>query len=168
MKAQMKKSPLEQAKADLAKAWDKHGKLAEAEGKNFGKVCYGWRTKLGDDIYALYKEIGIRPTQAGYWEDKYTVSIGLKKLHKEKRAHRSAPDSFEDIRARAIEMVNTGYKALLAKGKESPRALQAAHDWAHARLKGNVLEASRGDSLTAEQVNQSSSGGSTPTSPLRS
>lgn len=140
MKAQMKKSPLEQAKAEISRAWNQHGKVAETEGTSFGKICYEWKLKLGDEIFTLYKEIGIRPTQAEHWVGKYTRSIGLKELHKERRAHRTPPDSFEAIRKRAIEMVNAGYEVLLDEGKESPRALQAAKDWAHARLKGKVCE----------------------------
>lgn len=139
----MKKPSLKQAKDALQSAW---GNVA-AQGMEFGKVCYEWKTKLGNDrILPLYKKIGIAPNIAEWWVDKYSASIGIKKLHKERHPHRAETDSFEGIRARALKMLGMGYKALLEAEEDSPRDLQAAKDWAFARLKGKDLETNSPDS----------------------
>jgi len=107
----------------------------------FGKVCYEWKTKLGNDkILPLYRKLGIVPNIAEWWVEKYANSIGLRKLRKERHPHRAETDSFEGIRTRALKILSVGYKALLEKEEDSPRDLQAAKTWAFARLKGKDLE----------------------------
>jgi hypothetical protein len=135
----MKKPSLKQARQELQAAW---GNVA-AGGMEFGKVCYEWKTKLGNDkILPLYRKLGIVPNIAEWWVEKYANSIGLRKLRKERHPHRAETDSFEGIRTRALKILSVGYKALLEKEEDSPRDLQAAKTWAYARLKGKDLEAS--------------------------
>jgi len=133
----MKKPSLKQAREELQAAW---GNVA-AGGMEFGKVCYEWRTKLGNDkILPLYRKLGIVPNIAEWWVEKYANSIGLRKLRKERHPHRAETDSFEGIRTRALKILSVGYKTLLEKEEDSPRDLQAAKTWAFARLKGKDLE----------------------------
>jgi hypothetical protein len=135
----MKKPTLKQAKEALQVAW---GNVA-LQGMEFGKVCYEWKTKLGNDrILPLYRKLGIVPSIAEHYVEKYANSIGMRKLRNERHPHRAETDSFEGIRARALKILLAGYKILLEKEEDSPRDLQAAKDWAYARLKGKDLEAS--------------------------
>jgi len=132
------KPSLKQAKKTLQTAW---GNVA-AQGMAFGKVCFELKTKFGNDhVYDWYREIGIKTSEAEWWVERYATSIGFKKLRNERHPHRAETDSFEPIRLRALKMLGAGYKALLLEGKDSPRDLQAAKDWAYARLKGKDIEA---------------------------
>lgn len=133
----MKKPTLKQAEKALQVAW---GNVA-VQGMEFGKVCYEWKTELGNDcILPLYRKLGIVPNIAEWWVEKYANSIGLKKLRNERHPHRAPTDSFEGIRNRALQMLREGYAVMLGKDEESPRDLRAAKDWAFARLKGKDLE----------------------------
>jgi hypothetical protein len=122
-----------QAKVELQTAWNS-AQTAETSGIGFGKVVYEWNLKLGADLYPLYKELGIRPTDANWWMEKYKTSIGLKDLHKEKRPSRSSPNSFTDIQSAALRILGAGFTTLVAQESENTRLLQSAKDWAYARL----------------------------------
>jgi len=135
----MKKPTLKRAKKSLQTAW---GNVA-LRGMEFGKVCFELKKKFGnDDVFTLYKEIGITTSVAEHWVEKYATSIGFKKLRNERHSHRTETPAFEPIRERALKMLSAGYKVLLLEeGKDSPRELQAAKDWAFARIKGKVMDA---------------------------
>jgi hypothetical protein len=120
-----------QAKMELNQAWQQ-AKTAEISGLDFGKVCYEWSLELGE-LYPVYKELGIRPTDANWWMEKYKISIGLKNLHKEKRANRQSP-KFNEVQKSALRLVLEGYKVLAEQEPENQRLFQASKDWAHARL----------------------------------
>ena len=123
---------IEQAKTEISVAW-RATNAAETSGIAFGKTCYEWSLKL-EKIYPLYKELGIRPTDANWWVEKYKVSVGLKDLHKEKRPNRSSPITFEEIQHMALRILLTGFQTLAAREPYQLRALQSAKDWAHSRL----------------------------------
>jgi hypothetical protein len=120
------------AKAAIAQAWAQ-ANAAEVSGLAFGKVCYEWGQELGE-LYPLYKELGIRPTDANWWVEKYKTSIGLKDLHKEKRPNRSSPNTFDDIQHVALKLLGAGFKVLSEQEPEKQRVFQSAKDWAYARL----------------------------------
>lgn len=123
---------MNQAKVEISRAW-KTAYAAESGGLDFGKTCYEWGLRL-DKIYPLYKELGIRPTDANWWVEKYKSSIGLKDLHKEKRPNRSSPNSFGDIQRVSLRILLSGFQILSEQEPENLRLLQSAKDWAHARL----------------------------------
>jgi hypothetical protein len=124
---------LKKAKEELSQAWKKACD-AENEGLAFGKKCYDWSIKLGEQLYPVYKELGIRPTDANWWMEKYKTSAGLKDLHKEKRPNRSSPNTFSDIQSMALKLLGAGFSTLSKQEPEKLRLLQAAKDWAHSRL----------------------------------
>jgi hypothetical protein len=121
----------QQAKKELSQAWNKV--KDETEGLAFGEICYRWSVELGEGLYPLWKELGISPTVAHWWIDRYKHSKGLKDLHKEKRPNRSS-NTFDEIQQTALKLIIAGFKTLFKREPENQRLLQSAKDWAQCRL----------------------------------
>jgi hypothetical protein len=121
----------ELAKEEISQAWGKV-RITENAGLDFGKTCYEWGLRLGE-MYLLYKELGIRPTDANWWMDKYKTHVGLKDLHKEKRPNRSS-FRFPEIQQTAIELLKAGFAAMRERNPSKMRLFQSARDWGHALL----------------------------------
>jgi hypothetical protein len=151
----------QQALAEIKAAWQK----TEKYNLEFGKVCYEWRNKFkaqgfrkeGDGVCAILDKLRIPRSTAYFWMNKYEISIGLKPARPtkettevpsvwtradEKRANRSDPIAgMEGYKLLAKKMLETGYRALVAKKAADQSHLWAAKDWAQLRLDlGDALE----------------------------
>ena len=122
---------IQQARAELSQAWEKV--KDETEGLSFGETCCKWSEEIGESLYPLWKELGITPTVAHWWMERYKHSVGLKDLHKEKRPNRGST-TFDEIQQTALKLISAGFKALSKAEPENQRLLQSAKDWAQSRL----------------------------------
>jgi hypothetical protein len=107
-------------------------------GLAFGKALFEYKAGCevvqgGTTFNSLLAKHKIPHSTAYVWLEKYAVSIGMRKLNKEKHQHRGE-GNFDQIKTDALEIVKLGHKAMLDKGG-APYLLQAAKDWAYARLK---------------------------------
>jgi hypothetical protein len=117
-------------------------KQLEKRGLPFGQALYEYRGKSevvqgGTTFRSTLDKLGIPHSTAYVWIDKYAASIGMKKLRQERVQHR-AEGNFDQIKTDALEIVKLGQKALL-ETREDTHPVQAAKDWAMARLKSNDL-----------------------------
>jgi hypothetical protein len=112
-------------------------------GLAFGKALFEYRedcevVRGGTTFSNLLAKHKIPRTTAYFWLEKYAVSIGMKRLKKERVNNRSY-GNFDEIKDNALEIVKAGVKAITADGKKSPLEIERAKGWAQARLKGTVL-----------------------------
>jgi hypothetical protein len=160
-RAATKMAMQEQALAEIKAAWQK----IERYNLEFGKICCEWRDKFkakgfrkeGDGVSPILDELGIPKSSAYYWMNRYEISIGAKPAKpekqkpeallpwtpdNEKRANRSDPIGCMDgYKILAKQMLEVGYRALLAKKAADQSHLWAAKDWAKLKLDlGDAIE----------------------------
>jgi len=127
---------------DLQSAWaeyQKHG--VDRHGLAFGKKLFDLKAAAevvqgGTSFSKSLGQAGIPHSTAYFWLEKYAISAGYKPLYKKGSPAQQVIIPFDKTREMALQIIRDGFKVRKTKEPEKDRLVQAAKDWAHARLSG--------------------------------
>ena len=142
----MSKIPgVDQVVKDLQIAWQEYQKRGvDKHGSEFGKVLFELRKNSevvqgGTSFHSALVAAKIPPRTAYYWLERWAVENGWKKLYKKGSPAQQNIIPFEPQREMALQIIRDGFKVRKAKEPEKDRLVQAAKDWAYARLSSTEL-----------------------------